>query len=179
MRCNLMGQTFARRQSLLSEVVESLPELGSIVLQPLLKAAWRQRTTIGIRPGLDGVQQFVRSPDVLLSLGAFLRVSQLFQCFLSGFRQLSPELRSYRLVAVEALQPHCRSVQGSHSRCITRLLSKHHPTHDRQRQCVPSSATIHESEEHTSRWSDSRSEPLPSRFPELCHSGAIPLNTRT
>jgi hypothetical protein len=90
---------------------------------------------------------------------------QLFQGFLSGFRQLSPEPRSYRLVTVEALQPYRRSVQGSHSRWLTRLLSKHHPTHDRQRQCVPSGTTVHESEEHTSRWSDSRSEPLPSRFP--------------
>src|SRR5262245_29277324 len=165
MRCNLMGQTFARRQSLLSEVVESLPELRSIVLQPLLKAAWRQRTTIGIRPGLDGVQQLVRSPDVLLSLGALWRVSQLFQCFLSGFSQLSPELRSYRLVTVEALQPRRRSVQGSHSRCITRLFSKYHTTHDSQGQGIPSGTTVHESEKHTSRGSDSRSESLPSRFP--------------
>src|SRR5262245_2066805 len=103
MCCDLTGQTFACRQSLLSEVVESLPELCSIVLQPLLKAAWRQRTTIGVWFGLDGVQQFVSSPDVLLFLGALLYVSQLFQCFLSGFRQLSPELWSYRLVTVEAL----------------------------------------------------------------------------
>src|SRR5262249_36025808 len=123
MRCNLTSQPFALHQSLLGEGVGRLPETHGIMLQPLLKAPWRQRTTIGIRPGLNGVQQLVRSPDVLLSLGTLLRVSQLFQCFLSGFSQLSPELRSYRLVTVEALQPHRCSVQGSHSRGITNLLS--------------------------------------------------------